>query len=138
MNQRRTARELTRAIEEWLQAFDEIPETSPVRKAPLNRSTRPLPGTDIPEEWRELVSHWICQDLLFDLLRELKDAATRYRWKQFSLAFEVRGLRGYELTAELLKYRDKLEQIIAETSWYQFIWHQLRQLVKGKPNESEE
>jgi len=62
MNQRRTARELTRAIEEWLQAFDEIPETSPVRKAPLNRSTRPLPGTDIPEEWRELVSHWICQD----------------------------------------------------------------------------
>jgi hypothetical protein len=139
MTERRTALELMHAIAEWLIAFNDLPETSAVRKAPLNRSTRPLPDCELPPEYSHLTKEWVTQDLLFRLLGDIRRAAESFRWDEsllFPLAFEIRGLRGFELTRELLHYRKALQQISVRP-WYKTIWQRLTYRKKINEEKSE-
>ncbi|HUD74280.1 MAG TPA: hypothetical protein VMQ76_04335, partial [Terracidiphilus sp.] len=134
VSEKSTALELMHAIAEWLLSFNDLPGESAVRKAPLNRSTRPLPDAEIPKEYEYLVDEWITQDLLFRLLEDIKQAAECFKWNEalFPLAFQLRGLRGHELTQELLHYRKALQQISVRP-WYKRLWRRL--FYRKKINE---
>src|ERR1017187_9253697 len=131
--ERRVATELMHAIPEWIASFYDLPPGA-VRKAPLNRSTRPLTETKIPDEYGYLVKEWVCQDLLFAFLAELRDAADQYHWDEslFPLAFELRGLRGHELVTELIQYRESLHNI-SMRPWYKMMAKRLQARMQKRP-----
>ena len=120
--EKRIARELLQENIDFGVDFAGLPEASPVRIAPLNRCTRPNPGTKIPPEYQYLIEHWVIQDLLFTYLQELNDSAKLFGWK---LSFEIRGLRGHELVYEMAEQHRILKTIIA-LPWYKELWRKIR------------
>lgn len=120
--EKRIAREILQENKDFSVDFAGLPEASPVRIAPLNRCTRPNPGTKIPPEYQYLIEHWVIQDLLFTYLKELNDSAKLFGWK---LSFEIRGLRGHELVYELKNHRATLRTIIT-LPWYKEIRRKIK------------
>jgi hypothetical protein len=122
-------------ISEWIINFKQLPESSATYKAPLNISGRPLPGVELPEEYRHFQGEWIIQDLLLYLLEQVKEAAIRYDWDRdtFSLAFRRKGLRGYELIGELQLQAGALLEI-SKQPWYVLLCNRVIHRWRRKSN----
>jgi hypothetical protein len=133
--EKRRANELLQSNIDFGVGFAELKPESAIRKAPLNRSTRPLPGTKIPEQYMYLIPEWALQDTLFWYLEELTEAAKIFGWDS-KLIFEVRGLRGNELVYKLKAHRVLLRDIL-DLPWNREIIRKTRAFFRlnfpGKP-----
>jgi hypothetical protein len=118
--ERRIAKELLEINVDFGVAFAKLPDNSAVRIAPLNRSTRPLPTTKIPDEYLYLVAEWAIQDVLFTYLQEIETACKIFGWRvipEIIVSPEVPGLRGHELIYAMQSQRDCLWRVVKDP-WY--------------------